>query len=133
MRPRRGTHTAWRQIGDDTVVLDLRGKRMFGLNASAGAIWHALDNVESIDALADVFGDLDRSAIEAFVDQLGEHGLLAEGPVAVQDDLPFSEPVAPLVDLTPPAIIWSEAIPKVAATCAFLPGESDLCNQVPTS
>jgi hypothetical protein len=42
---------AWRQIGDDVVVLDLRTSRYVTANASAGLLWRGLERGASREEL----------------------------------------------------------------------------------
>ena len=42
---------AWRQIGDEVVVLDLRSSRYLSANAAAGRLWHGLERGASRDEL----------------------------------------------------------------------------------
>jgi hypothetical protein len=42
---------AWRQIGDEMVVLDLRSSRYLTANAAAGVLWRGLEQGSSRDEL----------------------------------------------------------------------------------
>ena len=53
MRYRRAAQTAWRAIACETVVLDLTGKRMYGLNA-AGSITVSPDRAPGAKRLSEI-------------------------------------------------------------------------------
>jgi hypothetical protein len=42
---------AWRQVGDDIVILDLRSSQYLSANASAGLLWRGLERGASRDEL----------------------------------------------------------------------------------
>lgn len=131
MRYRRAAHTAWRTIADETVVLDLESKRMLGLNPAAAFVWQTLEAMEDCEAMRRAMGspDFGTEEIEAFLSELEALGLVLRekpekpAPVAIE---------APL-ELEAPRILWQEKVEQIAATCAFLPAQNPLCNQVPFS
>lgn len=135
---RRARQTAWRTIADETVVLDLEGKRMYGLNPAAGVVWQALDEAEDSGVLLRLIaGDrpptFGEPEIAAFINELVALGLAEEqqrtaGAGTVE--LPIIELPE---ELDPPAIAWCEDVEQIAGTCAFFPSTSPICNQVPFS
>lgn len=136
----RAPHTSWRRIGDETVVLDQNGHRLFGLNDAAGTVWHRLDASRTARELTSASG-VTMSDVISFLAQLADLGLveLQQGPVLVKD-APKPLP-QPLLDEqpaagAPPAITWQEALQNAAQTsggCAFLPAQNPLCNSAPFS
>ncbi len=140
MTYRRAEHTAWRDLGDETVVVDLTAHQMFGLNPTAGYLWQALDGTVSLERLAEelaaVGGRVELADLERFCAELVELALLAAADPAPREEaaaLPPPPEAAERQPPTAPAILWREAIRQAAGTCAFLPTMSPLCNQVPFS
>ena len=131
MRYRHAAQTAWRAIADETVVLDLEARRMLGLNPAAAFVWQTLETMEDCEAMWRAMGspEFGTDEIQAFLDELVDLGLVrrerpeTSAPVAVR---------AP-DDPEPPRVLWQEKVEQIAATCAFLPGQSVLCTQVPMS
>lgn len=73
---------AWRSLGDQIVVLDLRGSVYFELNPTAARLWPALvdgtDESALVRILADA-GPADAAAdVRAFLAELRAAGLLHE-------------------------------------------------------
>jgi len=130
-RPAR--QTAWRALADETIVLDLETKRMYGLNESASFVWRTLEAMHDFEAMlramtseALPFGVED---LASFCDQLVGLNLLEEA----EPEKRLPAVVEPLSSLEPPRILWQETLEKVASSCAFLPAQNPLCNQVPVS
>ncbi len=139
----RSRQTAWRTIADETVLLDLEKKQMYGLNPTAAFIWQTLEATVDLDQWlrtlaagdAPAFG---RGELEAFLNELLDLGLAQE--VAEPEDRPEAA-VEPPVDTpprrgadetrAPPRILWREEVEQIAGTCAFLPAMNPLCTQVP--
>lgn len=74
---------AWRSLGDQIVVLDLRGSVYFELNPTAARLWPALvdgtDEPTLVRILADA-GPADAAAdVRTFLAELRAAGLLHEG------------------------------------------------------
>lgn len=121
-------HVAWRTVGEEVVVVNLRTNLMVALNASGGRLWQALEAPRRQEDLAAAFS-LSPFAVAAFVEELRALGMLAEAPA------PGGVPLSPPQDLVNgelPQLLWSERLQTlVAASCAQVPGQSDICNQVP--
>jgi hypothetical protein len=73
----------WREIDGDLVILDLRSSTYLTANASGSVLMRQLTvertQPELVRALVDAFGVPQHRAqqdVQAFVDQLGERGLL---------------------------------------------------------
>lgn len=139
MKYQRARHTAWRTIADETVLLDLARKRMYGLNPAAAYVWLGLDAASGLDELLPVstgngepaFGERE---VMRFLDELVTLGLADQKPptdtvakVGPRPDLESTE------QLEPPAILWREEVEQIAGTCAMLPSQNPLCTQVPFS
>jgi hypothetical protein len=43
---RRSPDVAWQSIGDETVVMDLAGRRVLGLNPTGGLVWSLLEELD---------------------------------------------------------------------------------------
>ena len=128
---RRAEHTAWRGLGEETVVVDLTANEMYGLNPTAGYLWQALDGSLSLDVLAERLDSVSLAQLESFCAELARLKLLEEagpGPREVVET--EAEPPSPS---EPPAILWHEPIQQAAATCAFLPAQNPLCTAAPFS
>jgi hypothetical protein len=73
----------WREIDGDLVILDLRSSTYLTANASGTVLMRQLAEEQSmpglVRALVDAFGISEQRAqqdVQAFVDELGERGLL---------------------------------------------------------
>ena len=80
-----GPGVAWRETGGEIVVLDLDGSVYFGLNGTGAVLWKRLvDGADGADLAALLVHDFavpaPRAAadVEAFLDDLRQHGLLSE-------------------------------------------------------
>ena len=92
----RVAHLAQRRVGDETVVVDLRNSRVFGLNPAGGELLEAMREgreLSEVQAWAAAGGD--RGAVAAFLGELLGAGLVApaedaaaEGPLAMLADAP---------------------------------------------
>ena len=125
----RAPHVAWRRIGEETVVLDLKEHRLVALNPVGGRLWHHLDAPRGVEQLGGPAG------IGAFLEELAEMGLLERtecGPSPANDDSADGGAEPDGV----PAILWQEPIQNAAQTgtgCAFISGQNAICNSVPFS
>ena len=135
----RAPHAAWRQIGDEMVVLDQKGHRLVALNQAAGTVWHRLDAPRSVETLAMILSSRDETGVQTFLEELAQLGLLerttnGELPSPANDDSLRTFGSRVEID-SAPAILWQEPIQNAAQTsaCAFLPGQNPLCNSVPFS
>lgn len=82
-------HVAIRDFGDDTVVLNLRSGRYFGLNrlaAQAVGLWSSCLTLGESAALLAAEYDVPAEVVERDLSELSasliERGLLEQGPVA---------------------------------------------------
>lgn len=79
--------TAWRQVGQEGVVLDLQSSVYFGLNRSAGTLWPRLLAGSTVSEMVDVLlidsPELDRrtaaSEVTSFLKALADENLLIAG------------------------------------------------------
>ena len=134
----RSQSTAWRNVAGETILIDLEAKVMYGLNETAAFVWEAIETVPDLRRIARLMSDengcppCDVAELERFCAELEELGLLHR---AEPGETIAARPVEarPPKDTSPPAILWREEVRRLAATCAFLPGQNPLCNQVPTS
>jgi len=81
---RRSPDLAWQSIGEETVVMDLAGRRVLGLNAAGGLLWSLLeerDETALAGALVERFEvepDRARDDVREFLASLGARGLVRE-------------------------------------------------------
>lgn len=124
----RPDHVAWRCLGEETVLVDLRANTIVALNASGGLIWAALSEPLGVDALVELTGS-EAGAVACFLGDMVRRGLLT--PVAGRGvSASAASGLGP--GSGPPAVIWTEELHSfAAASCALLPDQSDICNQVP--
>lgn len=129
---RRAAHTAWRRLGEETIVVDLTGRRILGLDPVGGWIWAQLDGRE-LSTIARSVAELPGApaeppaVIDAFVSSLVQLGLVEEGePLG-----PAPIPEAP-ASYERPRVVWNEALQQAAASCGFITGQTPLCTQVPS-
>ena len=129
MMYRRADHTAWRNLGDETVLVDLAANEMYGLNPTAGYVWQALEGSVDLNELAARLENVTCEQLKSFCSELFGLGLLVEAdPVSDEaESVPVPE------ESEPPALLWRESIRQAAATCAFLPAQNPLCVQAPFS
>ncbi len=126
MSYRRAAHVAWRKVGEETVLVDLRRNLIFGLNDAGGALWAGLD--EAGDVVPGSHGEAG-SAVRAFLAELTAAGLVEE--------VAGSRPAAPVAPseahpgFGTPVVAWRETLEAVAATCAFHAGQGGLCDPQP--
>ena len=141
MRLRRAGHVAWRRVGDETVLIHLKKKRIYVLNPSGGFFWHQLDGSRDESALLGALaletserGDA-ANRVASFLEHLREADLVetstheksaASTPGVPSADYPFDQ-------FVPPELIWQEEIRNFGASCAFVSGASGACDQIPTT
>ena len=137
MTVRRSEHVAWREIAGETVVVDLTGRMLYGLNPPAGVLWNALGEGGEVDELVVELARhspqaVDRGAlgeaVRAFLGELDELGLVTgvadtEPEGAVEDRLS-----APFL---PPQVSFREELRMFGASCGEVFGGSEACNQNP--
>jgi Coenzyme PQQ synthesis protein D (PqqD) len=145
---RRAAHVAWRRVGDETVLIHLREKKMYVLNPSGGFFWHRLDGTGSVAEMLDGVSVEEplpegaASGLEAFLERLRAADLVAD-PVANPsgDGSPHEpesasatpRPEYPFPKFVPPELIWQEEVRNFGQSCAFISGASPACDSVPTT
>jgi hypothetical protein len=136
MALRIGSQVAWRDIDGQVFVIDLRGKKLYGLSPVGGQVWRELVQKEELPAIASRLG-LGSSAgaegLAAFIAELEGHGLVTgEGehtaPIAVSDD-----PARTFPNVLPPHVDWVEPLNTFGASCAFRAGQTPACTAAPTT
>jgi hypothetical protein len=134
---RRAAHVAWRRVGDETVLIHLRNKKVYVLNPSGGFFWHWLDGArgreEFLASLSpgDSIPENASARIDAFLRDLLEADLVESEGTASQK--PESLPQFPLPEFVPPELVWQQELRNFGQSCAFQSGASDACNAVPTT
>lgn len=133
---RRAAHVAWRRVGDETVLIHLRNKKIYVLNPSGGFFWHGLDGARGTEeflqnlTFEEPLPDSTAGRIEAFLQNLREADLIeTEGP---PDEAPASLPEFPLPTFVPPELVWQQEVRNFGQSCAFVAGSTEPCNAVPT-
>lgn len=143
MKIRRAAHVAWRRVGDETVLIHLRKKRMYVLNPSGGFFWQTLDGSRDSEqilteldlGLESPLPDGASKQLDAFLRTLADAELLEDDASSIPGH-EETEPDAlafPGKAFVPPALIWQEEIRNFGQSCGFQQGGPDpLCTQVPT-
>ena len=131
---RRAAHVAWRRVGDETVLIHLRNKRIYVLNSSGGFFWHGLDGArgtkEFLQGLEAPPEDAS-TRIDSFLKKLRDSDLVeAEGP---QEEPLAALPAFPLSAFVPPELVWEQELRNFGLSCAFVSGSSGACDAVPTT
>jgi len=134
---RRAAHVAWRRVGEETVLIHLRNKKIFVLNPSGGFFWHGLDGARGTEeflkslTLDDPLPDGASGRLEAFLEDLREADLVAaEGS---PDEETRSLPEYPLQAFVPPELVWQQELRNFGQSCAFIAGSGPTCDAVPTT
>ncbi len=140
---RRAAHVAWRRVGDETVLIHLKTKKIHVLNPSGGFFWHSLDGAreshEFLDGLSleePLPGDAAKQ-LDVFFDQL-ESADLVEAAHASSDTSSKGSKGSkggngyPLPGFVPPQLVWQEQLRNFGQSCANLPAESDPCKAAPS-
>ncbi|TPN94538.1 PqqD family peptide modification chaperone [Mesorhizobium sp. B1-1-5] len=87
-----GRDIVFESFDGEAVVLDLSNGKYFGFSDSGSKVWQALSSGVGTEALIrSAAARIDAAAIEAFITQLVEFGLLAPSsatPLPSSDDLP---------------------------------------------
>jgi len=112
-RLRRVAHVAQRQLGEETLLLDLRRARIYGFNPTAGTLldWlRAGSATAELAAWAAAAGE-SNGELARFLAELLAHGLV-EG-----DEAAPGEPAAGRPDLpapwSSPRLLWQEEVARV--------------------
>lgn len=137
MALRRATHVAWRRVGDETVLIHLKTKKIYVLNPSGGFFWHSLDGGRGSRDLLDGLtlsdplpGDAS-TRLDAFFEQL-EIADLVEAAKASDPPPPRTDNGYPLPGFIPPEMVWQEQLRNFGQSCARDPGEMPTCDAAPT-
>ena len=135
MELRRARHVAWRRIGDETVLIHLKAKRIYVLNPSGGFFWHRLNGARGTDEILDstAVAELPASAVselDRFWEKLAEADLVEKSE---SSDSPADgdDRAYPLSSFVPPALVWQEQLRNFGQSCANMPG-TELCNAAPS-
>jgi hypothetical protein len=129
-------HVAWREIAGETFVIDLKARRMYGLNAIGGQVWKALDERRDVADIARLLtpsstdnGHVNQ-ALQSFFVELRDLGLVS----CHQLDQPSPEMRVELPETyTPPRVVWQEELRAFGFSCALQPSTTPTCNQIPTT
>jgi hypothetical protein len=120
-------------VSGETVIVDLKSKHLYGVDAAGGWVWHALDGERDAAELARQLeagdnGELAR-AIESFLAELDSLGLVVTGPCANAASI-VAELPGP--GESTPRILWREELRAAGLSCAFQLGQSETCDTSPT-
>jgi len=136
MTVRLAEHVAWREIEGETFVIDLRGRKMYGLNASGGQAWRGLERGQAVPSIVAELVPDDQSdlqpgvsrAVERFFGELQQLGLVtSDGAIELHNE------VAPEQHFVPPQVVWQEELRSFGFSCALQAGQSPACTSAPTS
>jgi Coenzyme PQQ synthesis protein D (PqqD) len=147
---RRAAHVAWRRVGDETVLIHLRDKKIYVLNPSGGFFWHRLDGTHGVTemlqgvSIDEPMPEEAASGLEAFLERLRAADLVdlveKEGvprvsstttPGPARRRAEYAD--YPLPRFVAPALIWQEEVRNFGQSCAFISGASPACDSVPTT
>ena len=135
---RRAAHVAWRRVGDETVLIHLRSKKIYVLNASGGFFWHGLDGARGAEQFLSGISSSEplphgaSERIDAFFQELRNADLVeSEGDAPAER--PSSLPDFPLPAFAPPELVWQQELRNFGQSCAFISGSSAACDAVPTT
>ncbi len=140
---RRAAHVAWRRVGDETVLIHLKTKKIHVLNPSGGFFWHSLDGAreshEFLDGLSleePLPGDAAKQ-LDGFFDQLKNTDLVeaahassetaSKGSKGSKDGNEY-----PLPSFVPPEMVWQEQLRNFGQSCANMGFETLACEQSPS-
>jgi hypothetical protein len=124
-------------VGDETVLIHLRNKKIYVLNPSGGFFWHGLDGDRETGELlagvplADALAENASERVEAFLRDLQEADLVEAG--SATSDRTGSSPEFPLAAFVPPELVWQQELRNFGQSCAFISGSSAACDSVPTT
>lgn len=137
---RRAAHVAWRRMGDQTVLIHLKTKKIYVLNPSGGFFWHSLDGAresrEFLDGLSleePLPGNATKE-LDVFFDQL-ESADLVDAAHASSDTTSKGSKGGngyPLPSFVPPEMVWEEQLRNFGQSCANIGGQSDPCTAAPS-
>lgn len=134
---RRAAHVAWRRVGDETVLIHLRNKRIYVLNPSGGFFWHALDGARGAEdflgslSFVEPLPDGASGRVNSFFQDLREADLV--DPEGQPDESTSSLPEFPLPTFVPPELVWEQELRNFGQSCAFVSGSSPACDTIPTT
>lgn len=106
---RRAEHLAQRRVGEETVVLDLRSRRVYGFNGEAGELLEALKAGSATAALCARAAGRE-AALRAFLAELVELGLVVAGEPAPAGAADAAGTERAWVD---PRLLWREDVARV--------------------
>ena len=133
---RRARHVAWRRIGDETVLIHLKTKRIYVLNPSGGFFWHSLDGARGTDEILDCMAvaELPTSAVnelDGFWEKLADAELVEKSEPS---DSPAdgNDRAYPLSSFVPPELVWQDQLRNFGQSCANHGGEGPICDAAPS-
>jgi len=130
MRYQRARNTAWRRVHDQTIVLDVVGRHLYGLNETAARLWEALDAPRDAATLAGMLSASEDDVI-GFLGELQREGLIeAVEASADRSDVTAVTSHAPL--FVPPRIEWKEEMYRFGGSCTKIGVQPPLCDQSPS-
>lgn len=133
MKYSRSKRTAFRRLGDQTVVIDLQGRVVYGLNESAGVIWDAVARPGDAAEVAEVFESAEEAtrveqAVARFLETLRSLGLVRP---AENVPPPSSRPDHHTTPFAQPEVLWHEPLTSFAQSCAMYGGSGEPCDSSP--
>jgi hypothetical protein len=126
----RSAHTAWRRIGEETIVINLATRRMVCLNGPAGAVWDRLEAGADVAALAAALAPgapaAALSVASEFVAALQHEGLVESQPAPAAGEQTGATGKLP-PGFVPPRLTWNEELLRFGGACGKQPGAGGTC------
>jgi hypothetical protein len=115
MTYRRVKNVAWRQVGSETVIVNLGRRRMLAVNEAGGAVWEALVGGAPVapGEATPFLADLEAEGVVERADS-GEDGVAVAVPPGGA-----------------PTVLWREELNHFGAGCGFMPGQGGTCQGNP--
>lgn len=135
----RAPHVAWRDCGDELVILELRARRALGLDSFGARVWELLDGSRDLATVVDQIAAHGKDAAAGLAQdvQALTSALLAQACLVVRGDPNLAEPASFDDDLSIAGIAWAENLEEsgVFAGCAKDEGGSlgEQCRSTPSS
>jgi hypothetical protein len=110
---RRVDHVAWRTVGRDTVVLDLKAKRVYAFNEPGGALWQGLVERGAVTAGS-------AAGAAAFLAELVRIGIVVPAEETVTGSGTPAEALL-AAHAEPPRVTWNDDIRSFGISCLQTP------------
>lgn len=124
----RAQRLAWREIAEETVVIDLGRHKAHSLNGTGSVLWHQLEHPRTVDELVTSLEngahslETVRCEVTGFIEELSRFGLVQV--VDNEVSTPAAGSSSSRSPYVPPHIAWTEAMSTcvLQGSCAHSPG-----------